>query len=158
MLLHRRKKHSYIVRQIIVFAYMYLFCLHISVLSTCICFVYMYLFICLHVSVLSTCICFCMYLFCLIAEKISNISDVMRISRKMSNNLKTSVKVKPLFTLACEQALPARKWRPATIVGVIRSLAASSGHKFLLVENGDCQINKMQNKLKSMQKSEEQHI
>ena len=31
------------------------------------------------------------------AEKISNISDVMRISRRMSNNLKTSVKVKALF-------------------------------------------------------------
>ena len=122
--------HVSVLSTCICSVYMYLFCLHVSVLSTCICFVYMYLFclyvmylFCLHVSVLSACICFCMYLFCLIthvatksrrknelfsAEKISNISDVMRISRKMSNNLKTSVKVKPLFTLACEQALPAR--------------------------------------------------
>ena len=43
-----------------------------------------------------------------------------------------------------------RKWEPATILGVIRSLTASRGREFLLVEI--VIIYKMQNKLKSMQK------
>ena len=43
--------------------------------------------------------------------------------------------------------------RPATIMGVIRSLAASRGLESRVAIGGDCQINKMLNKLKSMQKS-----
>ena len=56
--------------------------------------------------------------------------------------------------VACEQALSLRKWEPATIMGVIWSLAASRSREFLYV-GGDCNTMQNSNKFKASSGFEE---